>query len=391
MGYTTLLRNASGNADDSQQFADLAVSLNLPLLRGAGMVARESLIQAERNLIYEVRDFERFRRQLLVDVASTYFDLLRQQREIVAREVQLEALQRLAERFSALAEAGREPLFEAERAEQQVLFGQSNLVNAIENYALSLDAFKVTLGMPTTQPIEILPVDIDVPTPKLNPTTAVTTALALRLDLQTSADQINDALRRVANARNGMLPDLDLAASANLPTDPDQDIAGLELDPGSGRYRVGVTLDLPLDRVNELASLRSSLVNLERSRRNDRLARDRVALDVRRNLRQISQARFNLNLQDRNVQLAERRVLGVQLRERQLGPREVIEAEEDLLEARLRRDSAVADLRQNILQFLLATGQMRVDTQGQWQPPLQLVPLPVEPAAEPEPENLLAP
>jgi hypothetical protein len=74
------------------------------------------------------------------------------------------------------------------------------------------------------------------------------------------------------------------------------------------------------------------------------------------------------------VELARRRTQGGRLREQSLGPREVIEAQEDLLEALDRRDQAASDLRQSVLQYLLQTGQMRVGPDGQWRAPAGLVP-----------------
>ena len=73
---------------------DLILSGNVPLLRGFGTVARESRIQAERDLVYAARDFERFRRTLLVDIASDYFNLLASRDRILNQIRDLEAQQR---------------------------------------------------------------------------------------------------------------------------------------------------------------------------------------------------------------------------------------------------------------------------------------------------------
>src|SRR6202034_905464 len=54
-------------------FSATSVNFNAvqPLLQGAGQaVALESLTQAERNLLYEIRTFARFRKQLYVEIAS---------------------------------------------------------------------------------------------------------------------------------------------------------------------------------------------------------------------------------------------------------------------------------------------------------------------------------
>ena len=51
----------------------LNMTLTQPLLRGAGRhIAREPLTQAERNVIYAIRDFERFRSQFAIDLVADY-------------------------------------------------------------------------------------------------------------------------------------------------------------------------------------------------------------------------------------------------------------------------------------------------------------------------------
>jgi outer membrane protein TolC len=393
--YVNLLRRSSTAVDpEEQQGGELSAAIDLPLLRGAGKVAREDLIQAERDLIYAARDFERFRREFFVEIANTYFSLLRQQQQIKNQEVQLKNLERLAARFQALADAGKEPQFEAERSSQQVLFGRSNLLSQRESYAASLDAFKLRIGMPTTQNLTIAPQLIDVPEPALNMPDSIAAAHRYRLDLQTQRDTVEDATRDVRVAKNNLLPDLDLAAAVTLPTDSDKQRAGFDLDAGEGSYSASATLDLPLDRRIEYAQYRSSLIDLERARRAYSVETDRVSLQVRRSIRRIRQAKYDLALQEKNVELSERRATGVRLRERTLGPRDVIEAQEDLLDARNRRDQAVAELRQSFLQYLLDTGQMRVGADGRWLAPGRLRDAPADPDLpprmpdpEPEPEN----
>lgn len=383
--YVDFLRRASTTTtDDETQSATLQLGIDLPLLRGAGIAAREDLIQAERNLVYAVRDFERFRRAFLVDLSRTYFDLLRQQGRIVNLERQLEGLERLAERFNELAEKGFEPAFEAERAQQQVLFGRSNLLNARESYVSSLDALKLRIGLPVERPLVIESARLAVPEPVLDPRQAVLAALDLRLDLQTSADRVDDARRSVRVARNDTLPDLDLDASVSLNTDRSARRGGADFQLEDSSYDAGLRFDVPLDRRIEKTRVRVALINLERDARDFRVFQDRVALQVRRSIRAIEQARFNLALQQRNVQIAERRLIGVQLRERTLGPRDTIEAQEDLAQARNQRDTALAEVQTSILNFLLDTGQMRVAADGQWLAPARLVP-PEKPMEEFDP------
>jgi outer membrane protein TolC len=376
--YVNELRQHSSDAGRrDEQTGALRAALDLPLLRGAGMAARENLIQAERDLTYAVRSFERFRREFLVDIASDFFGLMRQRREIDNIQRQAQNLQWLAQRTTALADAGRVPYFEVQRSEQQVLFARNNLVNSQESYANALNAFKIRLGYPVDEPLALAPIDFEVPEPALEPQAAVAAALAYRLDLQNTADQVDDAHRKVRVAANNMLPDLDLFADVTLPTDASQQYAGFNLEPDDSRYTAGLIFQAPLDRVIERTGYRQAMVSLHRAQRSLDLEQQRVSEDVRRAIRRIEQSSFTLALQKQNIQIARQRLRGVLLRLRELGPRDFIEAQEDLLEAQNRRDAARRDLRISILDFLLATGQMRVTAAGQWDAPAALAPEPL--------------
>ncbi|MEM8738242.1 MAG: TolC family protein [Planctomycetota bacterium] len=377
--YVSFLKQSALTTVDDDVEVDLELSVDLPLLRGAGRSANtvEALIQTERNLIYAVRDFERFRREFFVDLATTYLNLVTTQRQLANQERQLRNLEESAELFIALAEAGREPYFQAERAEQRALRARNSLINQQERYVSQLDTLKIQIGVDTTRPVEIVAVEITVPENMLAPEPAIETAYNLRLDLQTVADRIEDARRGVLIARNQLLPDLDLTADTSIGT---QDEVGvIDFQPSDTDFSVALALGLPLDRKIEYADYRASLIGFERQQRDFRVERDRIALSVRNTARAIEQARFILQLQNRAVEINERRAEQVEINQRSLGPRDVIEAQEDLLDARNDRDEAIADLRISILEFLLATGQLRVGPDGQWLAPGRVSPEPTHP------------
>jgi outer membrane protein TolC len=378
VNYTNLLQQASTNTSaDETQSTGLSAAINLPLLRGSGQVAREDLIQAERDLIYAVREFERFRREFFVDISNTYFNLLRQEQQIKNQERQLEGLTRLADQQQAFFEAEQISRFEADDAAAQVLFGKSDLAQVVDDYATSLDSLKLRIGMPVEQPLVITRVEITVPQPALKEAESVRIGQAVRLDLQTRADQVDDARRAVKVAKDNLGGDLDLNAAVDLNSDSNRDIDGVDLELGDSDYRLGLEYSAPIDRKIELAQYRSSLVDLERSRRDYRVQRDRVALDIRDAIREIKRARLTLQLQDENVNLAERRLESLRIKDKRvkdnIAPRRIIEGEEDLLDALNRRDQSLADLQTSVLNYLLQTGQMRVDGQGRWLSPGKLL------------------
>jgi len=376
VSYINYLHHAADSTNLNNQSTSLLLSGSIPLLRGAGPYARKDLIQKERNLFYAVRTFEQYRRQFLVDVASRFYDLIQSYSSIRNRRTQLANFEWLAKRTEAMARAGRVPFIEVQRAEQQVLFARNDLLDAREQYALQRDSFKILIGLSveTRFRLVISAIEMDTPTPDQN--AAVGAAMHLRLDLQNTADQVEDAKRQVAEARNQLLPDAQLFGTMTLPTDPAVPWGGARLNAASGTYTAGVSLDIPLDRRAEELDLRRSLIGLERAERSYSLQKDQVAQDVRRAVRQIQQAARSLEMQNRNIELAQKRKRGVVLRLRELGPRDFIEAQSDFLSAQDRADKATRDLRVSILQYLRDSGQMRVSTDGRFLAPGKATELP---------------
>ncbi|MFH1747669.1 MAG: hypothetical protein ABIG44_11560 [Planctomycetota bacterium] len=89
-------------------FADVTVSI--PLMRGSGeFVVTEPLTQAERDVVYALYDFERFKREFVVDVASEYLAVLRQLDSVQNSEDNYRRLIASTRRARRLADAGELP------------------------------------------------------------------------------------------------------------------------------------------------------------------------------------------------------------------------------------------------------------------------------------------
>ncbi|MHC4416455.1 MAG: TolC family protein [Planctomycetota bacterium] len=355
-------------ADERVQTADLIFSADVPLLRGAGQVAREGRVQAERDMVYAARGFERFRREFLLEITTEFLNLVVQQLAIQNTERQVQQLEDFESRDRALVEAGRQPPFEAALSEQSTLFARDRLNNQRESLRLSVDRFKVRLGMPEEQPLVIAPSTLGLPTPQLDMGEAVRTAMSYRLDLQNRRDQLDDAKRAVENARNALLADLNLNASMTIPTDDERGRAGLHFEPDDMSFRTGLILSLPLDREIERLNLRRSQITLERAIRSYEEFRDTVAVAVRAAVRNIDRARFSEGLQAENVRIAERRLASIEAAPDRASARDRSEAADDLLEAKDDYDGARRDLQTAILGYLLSSGQLRVDDDGSIRP-----------------------
>ncbi len=369
----SLLASATGDlhrqvAGENTSSLDLLFSLDIPLLRGAGWVAREPLLQAERNVVYAARQFERFRRQYVVDITTDFLQLVVDQQGIRNTEANVTMLEGFEDRELALAEAGRSPPFEAAQAAQRTLQTRDGLNNQQERYRLDLDRFKVRIGMPDEQPVNIVASSPGLPIPQIEFDDAVRAAMAYRLDLQNRRDFIDDARRGVNNARNDLLADLDLAASA-VPTGVvDASSTGINFDLRDTTYRASIVFGLPIDRTIERSNLRQSQVDLERSVRDYEQFRDTVAVQVRRAVRNIDTALFSRQLQEENVRVSRLRLAQIDAAPDRADARDRTESATALLAAQDAYLDARRDLQVAILLYLLDSGQLRIEPNGTIRP-----------------------
>ena len=342
------LRFLSG---DPRQSAEgiLRFTLTQPLARGAGKrVAQENLTQAERDVLYELRSFVRYRRQFLVSVASDYFRVL-QQKDIVANErMNLENLTSARQRAQMLFEAGRLPGIQVAQAEQDELRARNRWISAQQAYQSSLNEFKITLGLPPDTPLELDAAELSrlsaqgLEEVSLTLQKALDVALARRLDLANAADQARDAERKVTVAENSLKSDIDLSLSADLGTDR-----------AANRYGGGIQVDLPLDRLSERNQYRRSLIEVDRARRAYELLRDRVVQQIDGGWRSLEEARVTYEIQLRSVELAQQRVentaLLIEAGRAQM--RDLLEAQEALVGARNALTAALVNHRVAMLEL----------------------------------------
>ena len=357
--------------DEYTQSAQLVLSADVPLLRDAGLIAQEELIQANREVIYAARTFERFRRTLLVSIASDYFDLVAQLGVINNLKRQVFSFEELFRQRQAEVEAERVPAFESQNVRQRLLDAQASLESARESYRLSLDRFKIRLGLPIETNLVITPDALILPDPALSPAEAARLATVYRLDFQNTRDRVDDARRGVRNAQNQLLPDLDFFASATLNTDSGLDAeesSRPNFDLDDTDYRVGVTFGLPLDREIERLNLRSSQIALFRDERGYDEDRDQIILDARAAVREVERARNDLALRQLAVNINQRRLDELEIRADEIDTQDRIDAQTDQLQLENSLEDAKRSLRISILQYLLSTGQLRVNPDGTLNP-----------------------
>lgn len=370
---TNFLRYLMGSGADGSA-SSITATFTQPLLRGAGKdVAAERLTQAERDLLYALREFVRFRKDFSVEICSQYYGVLRE-RDVVRNTYESYLnFQKSAERERAFADEGRRTQAELGRLEQAQLSAENSWVNALRRYKESLDRFKIQLGLSTDGKLALddrelaLLREQGLKHPTLADEGAVEVALVTRLDLYTERDRVADSERRVRVAANSLKPGLDLIASASADTDGQNRPANFDFQ--QGEWSLGADVDLPFDRKSERNSYRASLIAHEQALRNLSLAEDNVKLQVRAAWRNLDQARRNYDVALKGVQLNQRRVEEQSLLA-ELGRATVlnqVDAQQDLTSAQ--NDLTAALVAHNIarLEFWRDMGILYIKENGKWE------------------------
>jgi outer membrane protein TolC len=352
--------------DDPRYDGNVGFGLNVPLLRGAGYeVSHEALTQSERNLVYEVRNFELFREAFSIDIAEGYFDLVSRRQRLDNLEQNAKDALFDAKKAEALRLVDRNQDEDVFLARRFLIDADSNLLQAQADYERAVDTFKIRLGLATDTPVALreeqppyLPVALDA-------VSAVTVARANRLDLITAAQRVQDVKRGVYIARNSLLPDLTLDLGLDFGG------SGGTLDgslPDTWVATAGMNLELPLNRQAERNAYRASLIELDRARRDYELLVDTVERDVRDLLRQLTRAEQQIVLQREQIEQQRRAVTVSQIRYEagDVDNRDLIDARLSLVNAQNQLVDLLASHYIGRLRLMRSLGVLFIDRDGMW-------------------------
>lgn len=406
--FANLLTN--GGEFSRGLFADMSVTI--PLLRGSGRhIVTEPLIQAERNVIYEFWDFEQFKKDFAVDVATNYLSVLQQLDQIQNSEADYLSRIDTAKRSRRLSDAGRIKEIEVDQAVQQELSARQSWIRAIQTYKRQLDRFKIFLGLPPDANVELDPnelekligpamqmiqeaeqrtldesniIDEDESLVQLiepdyrnagpyeiHEPNAIQLAFFNRLDLKRAEGQVYDAQRAVVVAADRLRAELTFLGEASIGSTRGIGSTGLPnatFVANEGVFSSLVTLDLPLERTLEAVNYRNSYITLEQSVRDVQSLEDTIKFDIRDSLRNSLEARENMYIQAKAVAVAQKRVKSVNmfLDAGRAQIRDLLEAQDALLSAQNALTAAIVQYRISELNIQRDMGVLEVDENGLW-------------------------
>ncbi|MBL4819899.1 MAG: TolC family protein [Gammaproteobacteria bacterium] len=350
----------------------LFASFTQPLIRDFGSeIETEALMQAERDLLYQLRDFTRFRKSFAVQIASQYYSVLLNRETARNNFSGLNAVNLNLEREQAFQAEGLRTLLQVGRLEQSSLQADLRWAASITRYKRSLDNFKILIGLSARDNIilddneMVLITETGMATPDLGLDQAIELALQTRLDLYTSLDQVQDSARKIKVAANQLDPALDFSIDVLVPDAGNGNLG--ELDFENAVYTAGLDFDLPLDNKRERNDYRRSLIDYDAATRDYVLAVDEVTLDVVDTWRRMEEALKSYEINLTSVQINERRVEEAELRaELGLGDiQDTVDSQNDLTASRTNLVRTIVDHNISKLEFWRDIGLLFVDDGGQ--------------------------
>ncbi|MFT4541712.1 MAG: outer membrane protein TolC [Planctomycetota bacterium] len=360
--------DARFEAVDSPDEYDLSASFSYsqPLLRGFGYdVSHESLIQAERNLIYAVRDFELFREDFSINAAQQFYSLVEQKQSVANQHENIDISDFQLRKAQAMYDIGRGTQIDLFRAERTELQDRNSLIQAEQDFDLALDRFKIFLGIDIDTPIEI--VDAQPPEILINYDTdsAVDIARKNRLDYLTRKQRLEDSERSLRLSRDGLRSDLNLNAGYSLSGDPDTSLSGASADDEA--WSVGLNWDMPLDRVSERHSHRSAQIGHARAIRDFETFDETLEIEIKSSFRGLARILESIRIQETLIISQEKNLKKAQIDYEQGGDnREVSDAQRALTSAKNGKIREQVNYEIARLRLLQDLGILFVDSQGMW-------------------------
>jgi len=353
----------------------LSGDITVPLLgAGAGKSARESLTQAERNVLYRIRSFNRYRKTFVVGIINDYYRVLQQKNSVTISEASYQRQIESTKQLRMQVDVGQRAPSDADEAEQRLLSAENNLITSRQRYEQSLDRFKIRLSLPTDANIALDQNELkaleEIGISQLDYTEeqAIEMALARRLDLANSKDELEDSARKLVLAADGLGVELNLIGSVNV-SSPEEETDFDRLQFHRGIYELAFEADLPLDRKAERNAYREALISMEQRQRSYDEEVENVKLDVRQAYRDLAETAESYRIQKVGLQLAIRRVEEQKLLlEYGRGTmRLLLETEDDLVSAQNNVMGALVNHTIAKMSFFRDVGILQVKPDGMWE------------------------
>ncbi len=329
----------------------IPVQVVLPLLRGGGRaVTLEALTQSERDLLYQIRTFARFRKQFFVSVLTGqgipgagadpqigYLSVLQQLQVVKNQARNVQFLETLLPIYVELAGSPDTTIgqLQIDQVNQNLLAGQQNLLQAENVLQDLLEQYRIQIGLPPDVPVlldssviagfeEVFQaIERWAEDPQRDPETleeivsglpplqeirlgeynilesasdpevlydillvGERIALENRLDLQNARGQLYDSWRQLRVTANALKSFLNISLTNQVFTPVTTSNPLAFLDQAK-QFSITFNTDIPLVRVAERNAFQAARINYQQQRRALMQAEDLVKFNVRSAIRDV--------------------------------------------------------------------------------------------------------
>ena len=350
----------------------LEVNFTQPLLRGAWRdFAYEDQYRLERDFLFDVYGFYRFRQDFAAGIFNDYYNVLQLRNRIENAERNIERKRETLALAKVRVAGGQQSATTQDEAEQDLFKAETELQVDLQAYQNRLDRFKITLGLPVLANLKLdfpnalvelrdagplpLPIEED---------DAIDVALSSRPDVLIERAKVRDADRDVEIAVDQFNPQLNVIVGVDARSKEPRNFWEVEFD--KHRRFASVQFNWELDQTNNRDAYRLSMIAFERSLRDLQQFEDGVRLEVRDSYRNLLRTKRNYESWTKNLKIAERRrmLAALQQKEGQVTTRDVLRAEEDLLQAENSVSRTLIEYATTRMQFLSSLGLLRTDQRG---------------------------
>ncbi len=261
------------------------VHITQPLLRGAG---RDYTLSGVHSARFSERTALRMQYQREIDTVVGAvrhgYEVLRQRELLRLRQESYQRLEELAEATAVKQPMGLASSMDLYRVRIQRNQAEEERNRSRESYVDARDALKIFLALPLEKDFDVfLPLDFD--RIETDEEEMIQTALSRRLELEQLRDALAEAERLSERAEADILPELDIRIFLTQAGDPSSRFPGST--PEHTRWGVSLGSTTDLRRTSQQAIFEESRINVRQTGRRQRIAKDEITAQVKREIRNL--------------------------------------------------------------------------------------------------------
>jgi len=349
-----------------QSLSEATLTVSQPLLKGMGtLVNTIGIEEAEQNRLRQRNLIQDQQQQLILDIITAYYRTVLQKQSIHIHEATMKHSKNMLDSSNAKFKFGMVSRMDVFRAELQMLETEESLESAQSDYEKSLDELKLLLGTSLTDEIRLSdsirfqPVSMD------DDAKLIERALGSRYELANLKIDQEMQTKKIEVAKNNLLPQLDVSFEVTKSGTAATFAKSTRLN--DTRFGVGISGSPQFSHGAEKARYRRELLANDFAMRKYRQMKEKIRSDVREKIRQIRQGEKRITLRKRSMKAADKQKQYALVRYQKglVDNAAVVEAEKDVVTARIGYLQAVVDYNIGVNALYKETGQLSAHWQAQ--------------------------